>query len=1430
MQTKLKDFPKNKLWCAICSSSLAMTWLMTASVVQASDLQIYAVPKAGKKTIIMMLDTSGSMGPDNSVGSSYRDYGLTGNNASRCNADNANDLPVVFPSSPSSKRNYYVMGGGTGTTAYKRNFCYLSRSDAPTEAKRTPENGGCEVWPLNATGSAITGYRCYDRLSRLKDGMFALLNSSDDDVNTSNTIVGADIKLSATNIGLGNFSADADNKTGQILVAAKPLNAVNSAQRTLLKEKIAGLEAGASTPSAHAMAEAAAYLLGTTTYSEQTYTIQKEKYLKRVARSSGATTYAICNANNYNDIDLVNLTQTCNSWPSSSSSSWSSTVPSGSVTQTGTGSNNSYYYYYYSEPFTYLDKNMDSGTPKSKANDTTATPDIVVSRSATDADTQYNSPLPTVADRASCDGQGVYFLSDGQPNGSSNDRALRVMQKALDTSGSTFQCNTDLPNGTNGNNSASAWNCMGAFAKALFNPTTNPKGVSIKTAFVGFGSVFQTEAIDSTVSQDAQNACKISSRAYNDLLTNTPPTDKCSPGGGRTITVPTPTSQTSYDGGFGNGGFFQASSPAQVTNSVVEFIRGLGGKTLAPVTTGNIVVPYDTLTPNKLSEYGYLRAFEPDPANNPLTWRGNLKRYKTIMTSGSANLGAFADRNGRLVYQANGNFETNTKDYWNDSTYNDDKLIHLGGAYSKVPLPFNGQAQLPLTGSPITQYAYTASSKIRNLFTDVESASSSGLTETAIPASVPTAGVGLLQIPAKPTDGSDPYSTSISATASYVLDKFSAAGQAILKDFPIDIKLKLLNYLGYPVNLASTVLPSTLTTSDAPYLSMGGSIHSMPLQLTYSGTLDASGNLTSAREQSILYGSMEGGLHIVNASTGEEQMVFVPAEILKNSATSKALVVGQVDANAPAHGVDGSWVADSAYNTMATTTTSGSTTTTTTKVTARRMNIYGGLRMGGDRDGTNGNSYYGLNVLNPKSPKLLFRINKGTSGFSRLGQTWSKPVLTNVRYGGQIKRVMIVGGGYDQCYEDPTFTLVTSGNNSTCATKAQAQGNAVYMIDAKTGALLWSATYSAGATDGQQYMKHSIVSRISTLDRDADGLTDHLYFGDLGGQVFRADLNNAASMTSSFGVRVVRLANMATNDTTNDNGNDYTGAKAPRFYEPVTVTIHDEGNDTFILVGLASGNRSTPLDVSPTIGREGMTPATALTGQPVNNVYGVIDRDFSNRNLMTATYASLLSKDKTRADFKKNPQILATGGNVAAFFFPQVAGSTKDGWYRSLSSQSSSTTAINSVEKADGTFRKKGGLKAFEEPFAITNNLLIPVYDPEGTGVAQQDPCLPRIIGETDWQKYCLPYGACTNSDGTLNINSEVKSGFQTTTQNCPGNATECNSNVIGGGIRGLAFVPKPETSGSGSCGKFAMAGNTKGTGEWQCTSRLVQTRWYERR
>ncbi len=440
-----------------------------------------------------------------------------------------------------------------------------------------------------------------------------------------------------------------------------------------------------------------------------------------------------------------------------------------------------------------------------------------------------------------------------------------------------------------------------------------------------------------------------------------------------------------------------------------------------------------------------------------------------------------------------------------------------------------------------------------------------------------------------------------------------------------------------------------------------------------------------------------------------------------------------------------------------------------------------------------------------------------------MGQSWSKPVLANIRYNGVIKRVMIVGGGYDQCYENPNITL-----SNSCFTNGKAKGNAVYIIDAKTGERLWW-TSDTGSNIDNSNMKHSIVSRISTLDRDADGLVDHLYFGDLGGQIFRIDLNNNQTKTnstySSFGIRVVRLANLATNDSTYDASNDYTAGNAPRFYEPPTVTIHDYGIRTFIIVGIASGDRSTPLDVYPLTGREGMSPSTALSGRSVNNVYGIIDKDFIKKNLMSLTDSQLETKDITRSTLRKNPQILRSGETrVAQIFFPNT-GTGQNGWYRSLSSMSDGT------EKANNSFRIKGGLKAFEEPMAITGTLIVPVYDPQGTGIVAADPCLPRVVGETDQQTFCLPFGACLNSDGSIDQNKENGSGFKTQTgTNCPVGASECNKNVIGSGIRGIAFVPKrDEPPVTNSCGKLQLSGNESGTGEWQCTSHLVPTRWYER-
>ena len=1350
MKPTLASFKRNQLWHAVCVGSLTSTWLIASSVVQAGDLQIYAVPEAGKKTIVMMLDTSGSM--------AY--------------FDNCGDVK------PASYTETVKIDGVDTVISYSR----------------TAYSGS---W--GSTGCSGT-QRKYDRLTRLKDGMFALLNSTNSD-------------LPNVSVGLGNYSSGGDGKTGQIVIPAKPLQGPGSAQRNALKSAIAGLSADAGTPTAHAYAEAASYLMGTSTYAVSIATVTAYREIFRVQRTGNNNNrrYSVyeCNDNSWNDTTKndSDYFQKCNSWKTTAYKSNLTSEPSDSdlpYYDARDGSySNGYKSYYKNQSTTYRELN-NTGIANSKVKDAVNS-GIVVDRNASDATALYSSPLPAVAARQSCDGQGVYVLSDGEANSSGTGAAKSVMQAALTDAYSTnFECGDALID-ANGNSSASAMNCMASFAKKLFNPATNPTGVSIKTAFVGFGS--EMSNLDDW---HVKSSCQWSSRAYNDPITKAAPNDKCSPGVG-SFGVPAPTSQTSYDGGYGNGGFFIASTDAEVTNSVIQFIRNLGAAPLAPLTTGTIAVPYDSLDPKSLQTTGYLRAMEPNPASSSLTWRGNLKKYESILTG--ANAGAFGDKSGSLVYDSKGNFEKSTKDHWNGTvkvdgtnySYNDGGNIEIGGVRWNMPMPALGQREEKKDGEYV-KYTYSSSGNVRNFYTDAGAYDSATSTVAAISGS--KTGAALLKIPTSPKDG---YGKVPADSASHILTQFGS--DTIIKNYPALLKRKLLNYLGFNLELTTDALPATLTVPGAPYFSMGGIVHSYPVQLTYSGTLDDKGDLTAARDRSVLFGTMEGGLHIVNAETGVEESVFVPAELLNDTVKSKALSAIATDAVAPSHGMDGAWVADPAYKME--TTKSG--TVSTTKVTARRMNVYGGMRMGG-------NSYFGMDVLDPKNPKLLFRINNTVSGFGDMGQSWSKPVLASVRFGGKIKRVMIVGGGYDQCYENPSFKLGGSGLSypSGCDGRATAKGNAVYIVDAEDGSLIWSATYnsSANAADGTKYLKHSIVSRISTLDRNSDGLVDHLYFGDLGGQVFRIDLNNNAADKSTLGKRVVRLANLASAIT--DTGyiatssNTYLDENAPRLYEPVTVTIHDQGSKTFILVGAASGDRSTPLDVAPLVGREGMLPATALSSKPANNVYGIIDNDFALTDLITGT-PTLTTVNKTMADLVRNPQILPEDvTSVIGRFFSVDGGALKHGWYRSLSSLADGT------EKAGGAFRREGGLKAYEEPMALTGHLMVSVYDPEGTGVTSNDPCNPRIVGETDWQKFCLPFGVCLNSDGSINSSKEKDTGFKLDKD---GN----NANVLGSGIRGITLVGKGGGAGTGQCGKLTMAGNIKGTGEWQCTSHFIPTRWYER-
>src|SRR5690606_3299910 len=114
-----------------------------------------------------------------------------------------------------------------------------------------------------------------------------------------------------------------------------------------------------------------------------------------------------------------------------------------------------------------------------------------------------------------------------------------------------------------------------------------------------------------------------------------------------------------------------------------------------------------------------------------------------------------------------------------------------------------------------------------------------------------------------------------------------------------------------------------------------------------------------------------------------------------------------------------------------------------------------------------GKHYYALDVTNPASPKMKWQISKGDIGFEKLGQTWSTPTLTKVPTSSGVVPALIFGGGYSPDDHDGP-TLQRSEGDS--------EGNAVYIVNAEDGTLLWTATHDD--------MKWAVPGGISVVDID----------------------------------------------------------------------------------------------------------------------------------------------------------------------------------------------------------------------------------------------------------------------------------------------------------------------------------------------------------
>ena len=925
------------------------------------------------------------------------------------------------------------------------------------------------------------------------------------------------------------------------------------------------------------------------------------------------------------------------------------------------------------------------------------------------------------AQQTTCAGNGIYLLTDGEPDTSvTATQAQALMNTSLSTTATKVTNCELLPDGDKG---ALGWGCMANYGQILAS-NSNATGLPIKTATVGFGSDMTGLSTPTTINgkkiynctsstdKDVQNLCRLGQE-------------------------------------FGGGGYYYADSSQDVIDSLTAFMDVLGAD-IRPVPSGTIVVPDDPYRADSQLAVAYYPILQAEVGKSTAVWSGNLKKYSLNEGTlyGKSNAALFSDIAGKL--------NPSTEDLWSAVSVTKDgavanDLVTSGGFFSNLKTPDTGV------------------NNIRTLYLEDNSAEN-----TPVIRKFGVTSAGKLTL----TNLSDTSGDAISATNTF-------NDTAIYSRDKINYLLQFLGFTLTDAQKTQSLTDLVLTAPPSAVKHLGATIHSTPSMVSYSADLDATtGAVTDTRDDYALFGSSDGMVHMVNADNytttgngGRELLAFMPKLMLDKQ--PEALINGtSTEVGKPYFGVDAPWLVSANYfydldNNRVTVTPCAADTTIDPSNTRDCRNTYvrayGGLRMGGE-------GMYGLDLTDKNNPKMLFRIDSTTTGFDRMGQIWSKPTKAKIATGidsttkkvNAYKDVLVFGGGYDTCYEDENYqvgtTTSTLSNQKSQAcnrtTATESLGNAVYMVDAKTGALIWSATKTANAVSGAtnttvSTLSNSIVGGITVLDRNNDGYMDQLYFADMGGQLFRADFTNAgfikpvssgtAAPEASFSnMRVVRMLQPAFSGTDIKYNH--------RFYERPAVSFY-RGDSTFnnsrlfAVVNVISGDRSSPLS------------KLRSSDAYADRLYGIMDTDvtladkilyaddFTTRTETGSTVKVQKINDLATSDLyafdttstsalsledKKDMMYKAATSTM-----PATGVKTKKGWYYPL-------TRFDGFDKVKYT-------KGVGKSEVIDSFLYTTVYNPDmNYGVTES--CSAKITGGSERQLYCLPYGIClkqtTNSAG----------------------------------------------------------------------------------
>jgi hypothetical protein len=309
----------------------------------------------------------------------------------------------------------------------------------------------------------------------------------------------------------------------------------------------------------------------------------------------------------------------------------------------------------------------------------------------------------------------------------------------------------------------------------------------------------------------------------------------------------------------------------------------------------------------------------------------------------------------------------------------------------------------------------------------------------------------------------------------------------------------------------------------------GDVVHSRPLAIDY-------GNPTGTI---VYYGANDGSLRSVTANTGKENWAFIAPEFytrfqrLKNNSPQinyPNMPAGIIPAPIPKD-----YFFDGLIGVFQ-------------KADNSKIWIYPSMRRGGrmlyafDVSPVSGNP--------PTAPIFKWKFgcpnladNTGcASGATSIGQGWAFPNVAFVKGYSTTTPVVILGGGYDAC-EDANSTAPSCGSTT---------GNAIFIFDADTGALLKSF-----ATD------RAVPADVALIDIDLDGRVDYAYVADTGGNIYRIDFIDGPATKNALAKASWAIHKVA---FTNGGGRKF-------LFKPALL----QASASLVYVAIGSGDREHPL-------------------------------------------------------------------------------------------------------------------------------------------------------------------------------------------------------------------------------------------------------------